>query len=357
MKKNYFLIILISIFYLGCRENPSVIDEGPALKSLGDNVYLHQSDMAVEFRVAQGELEFWNNDKGDITKLTSIVCKKFAEDFDFIIAVLNNPEMPTSTNYAGFYATIKNDVTGIGGGVYDYSKSYGSGKQLKGVITLPAINFIKNGPTLHELGHYCAKYVVSTYIVDKNGKQINYDHWGYCDAGGQMGGFKSEFVTTNLDGIPNKYQAGFRNKDDGFGINSNGRNRLPYSKIELYLLGLIPKTDVPPLKVYSGLSVPTNETRKGVFFATDVKTYTVDDIIATHGERVPSVVDSQKKFRILTVIVTDRPVSQKEWEIVNSDIEWFTKQADDGNNDLYNYWEATGGRATVKMDGLKNSLK
>ncbi len=357
MKSKYFLIILMSIFYLGCKENSSVIEEDPALKNLGDNVYLHQSDNAVEFRVMQGELEFWNNDKGDVSKLTSTVCKKFVDDFDFIIAVLNNPQIPTSTNYAGSYNSIIDDINGIGLKPYDYSKSYGSGKKLKGLITLPAINFIKNGPTLHELGHYCIKHIVDTYITDKNGKQINYDHWGYSDAGGQMGGFKPEFVTTNLDGEANKYQAGYQGKEDGFGVASNGRNKVPYSKIELYLLGLIPKTEVPPIKIYSGLSLPVGEIRKGVFYATEVKTYTIDDIIATQGERVPNVVASQKKFRILTVIVTDRPVNKSEWEIVNSDIEWFTKQDDDGNNDLFNFWEATGGRATIKMDGLKSSLK
>ncbi len=358
MKKNYFLILITLFFYLGCKEKPSIIEEDPALKNLGDNVYLHQADMAVEFRVAQGELEFWNSDNGDVTKLTSTVCKKFKDDFDFIIVVLNNAEVPKSSNYAGLFTSIKNDIKGIGGGIYDFSANYGTGKSLKGIVTLPAIDFIKNGPLLHELAHYNAAYILPMYNIGKDGKQINhYDHWGYSDAGGQMGGFKPEFVTSKLDGEANKYQAGYKNKEDGFGVTSNGRNKIPYSKIELYLLGLIPKTEVPTIKVYSGLSLPVGETRKGVFYATEVKTYTIDDIIAINGERLPSVENSQKLFRILTVVVSNRPVSQKEWETVNADIEWFTKQADDGNNDLYNYWEATGGRATIKMDGLKGSLK
>lgn len=358
MKKNYFLLILLFIFYLGCKENPSVMKEDPTLKNLGDNVYLHQSDTAVEFRVTQGEFDFWNSDKGDINKLSTIVSKKFRDDYDFTIVVLNNTEMPKSSNYAGLFTSIKSDIKGIGGGIYDFSTSYGTGKSLKGIVTLPAIDFIKNGPLLHELAHYNAAYILPTYNIGKDGKQINhYDHWGYSDAGGQLGGFKPEFVTSKLDGEANKYQAGYQNKEDGFGVTANGRNKIPYSKIELYLLGLIPKNEVPPIKVYSGLSLPIGETRKGVFYAKEVKTYTIDDIIAINGERLPSVKDSQKQFKILTVVVSNRPVNPKEWETVNADIEWFTKQSNDGDDNLYNFWEATGGRATIKMDGLKSSLK
>lgn len=345
-------------YLTSCKDN-SLPVEKPYLKSLGDNVFLHESDMAVEFRITSAELDFWNNDKGDISKLTGTVCKKFNNDFDFIFMVLNNQKMPSSTNYAGLFTPIRNDIQGTGSsGIYDVSSSYGSGNRLKGAITLPALSFVKDGPSLHELAHHCAAYVVSTYALDKDGKQINYyDHWGYSDAGGQMGGFKAEYVTSNLDGIPNKYQAGYKSKEEGFGINSNGRNRIPYSKIELYLWGLIPKTEVPPLKVYSGLSLPVNETRKGVFFATNVKTYTIDDIVASNGERSPNVSNSQKAFRILTVVVSVNPVNESEWSIVNNDLDWFSKQTDDGNIDLFNFWEATGGRATMKVDGLKNSLK
>ncbi len=347
------------LYFTNCKENSIlVIEEKPYLKSLGDNVFLHQSDMAVEYRISSGELEFWNNDKGDVTKLTATVCKKFNDDFDFVFMVLNNPQMPSTTNYAGLFNPINNSITGAGGGFYNYSESFGSGNKLKGTITLPAISFVKEGPSLHELAHHCAAYIVNTYALDNNGKQINhYDHWGYSDAGGQLGGFKPEFVTSNLDGIANKYQAGFKGKEEGFGITSNGRNRVPYSKIELYLWGLIPKNEVPPLKVYSGLSLPLNETRKGVFFANNVKTYTIDDIIAVNGERLPNVNNSQKAFRVLTVIVSVNPVSESEWAIVNNDLEWFSKQGDDGNNDLFNFWEATGGRSTMKTNGLKSSLK
>ena len=358
MNRKYFLILLMFIFYLECKKTTTIIEEDPALFNLGDNVYLHQSDMAVEFRVTQIEFDFWNNEKGDIPKLSNLISKKFKDDFDFMIVILNNAEIPKSATYAGLFTSIKNVITGTGGGFYDFSANYGTGKLLKGIINLPAIDFIRNGPLLHELAHYSAAYILPSYNIGKDGKQVNhYDHWGYSDAGGQLGGFKPEFVTSKLDGEVNKYQAGYKSKEDGFGVTSNGRNKIPYSKIELYLLGLIPKTEVPPIKVYSGLSLPIGETRRGVFYATEVKTYTIDDIIAINGERLPSVKDSQKQFKILTVVVSNRPVSPREWEIVNADIEWFTKQSDDGNNDLYNFWEATGGRATIKMSGLKSSLK
>lgn len=359
MKKKYLILFIMLFYLINCKDNNlPTVEEKPYLKYLGDNIFLHQSDMATEYIVPSGELDFWNNDKGDIAKLTATVCKKFNNDFDFVFIILNNSQTPSATKYAGLFTPINNNVMGTGGGFYSYSKSYGSGDRLKGTITFPVNTFIKDGPTLHELTHHCGAYIVSTYALDNNGKQINhYDHWGYSDAGGQLGGFRPEFITLNLDGFSNKFQAGFKGKEEGFGITANGRNSVPYSKIELYLWGLIPKNEVPPLKVYSGLSLLPNEKRKGVFFADNVKTYTVNDIVALNGERIPSVNNSQKEFRVLTVIVSVNPVSESEWKIVNNDLEWLSKKGDDGDINLFNFWEATGGRATIKTDGLKNSLK
>ena len=76
MKKAHLMLFVIVLYFTNCKENNiSVIDEKPYLKSLGDNVFLHQSDMAVEYRITSGELEFWNSEKGDITKLTSTSVK------------------------------------------------------------------------------------------------------------------------------------------------------------------------------------------------------------------------------------------------------------------------------------------
>ena len=68
--------------------------------------------MAVKFSVTRQQLEFWNSDRDDISKLISKIYKKIKNDFGFSIVILNNSEIPTTTNYTGFYMTIKGDIIG-----------------------------------------------------------------------------------------------------------------------------------------------------------------------------------------------------------------------------------------------------
>lgn len=45
-----------------------------------------------------------------------------------------------------------------------------------------------------------------------------------------------------------------------------------------------------------------------------------------------------------------------QWTQFDADAQQFDLDGDDGTN-LYNFWEATGGRATVTMDALHSSLR
>lgn len=215
---------------------------------------------------------------------------------------------------------------------------------------------IQNGPTLHELAHSAANYVVPTFSIS-NGLQINFTgHWGFSDAAGQLGGFKSEFVTENLDGVAGKIRAGFKSSTSSFSPFANGGNSIPYSDLELYLMGLAPKEEVPDLKVYSGLSLAPNDTRSGVFMAKEIKTYTINDIISKNGLRDPSFANSQKQFRILNVILTAKAVAEAESSEIISQIDWLAFQGND-NSFFYNFYEATKGRGTLKSNELEKVLR
>ena len=69
--------------------------------------------MAVKFSVTRQQLEFWNSDRDDISKLISKIYKKIRDDFDFSIVILNNFEIPATINYTEIYATIKSDIASI----------------------------------------------------------------------------------------------------------------------------------------------------------------------------------------------------------------------------------------------------
>jgi hypothetical protein len=86
-------------------------------------------------------------------------------------------------------------------------------------------------------------------------------------------------------------------------------------------------------------------------------TYTIEDFIARFGERIPDYQSSQKDFQALVVVVTDEPVSDEEWALIESDILKQEKQGPVNDEMQTNFWEATGGRATITLSGIDKFLK
>lgn len=150
----------------------------------------------------------------------------------------------------------------------------------------------------------------------------------------------------------------------GFGTFANGGNSVPYSPIELYLAGLIPPDEVPNLWVAEdGEWLIENDAQVlsndgwPIFTATKVRTITIEDIIAEHGERIPDWTIAQKDFQGAVVLLVDDDRPAKNWQVqeVSDHVSWFS-HPDNDDSYLYNFYEATGGRATITMDGLSQFL-
>jgi len=88
------------------------------------------------------------------------------------------------------------------------------------------------------------------------------------------------------------------------------------------------------------------------------RTYTIEDIIAEHGPRIPDHTQSQKNFRaaVILLISEDYPTDTRTLDILSEDVSFMSQAGYDQNDEIYNFYEATGGRATITMDGL-SSLK
>ncbi len=280
----------------------------------------------------------------DILPYTRRIYQEFEDAFDYLMFVLNLDEKPEDLPY-GFYDGVRNDTQGIGLETF-FQPEYGSQEQLRGGMVFSYRGAIQNGPSLHELLHTWANFVVPTGYGG---------HWSFSSADGQLGGFPLRDLV-HLGG--NRYKAG------DFGTIANGGNSVPYSPIELYLAGLIPPDDVPDLWVAEdGEWLRENDEwvlsddGQFIFTATNVKTITIDDIIAKHGERVPDWTISQKDFQAAAVLLVDDDHPAKNWQIreVSDHVSWFSHPGND-NSPLYNYYEATGGRGTITMDGLSAFL-
>ena len=196
------------------------------------------------------------------------------------------------------------------------------------------------GPTLHELMHPWANFIVPTFSPA---------HWGFSSADGILGGFN---LNTLVDLGSGRYDA------EEFSYGGYSTNNKLYSPIELYLAGLIPPEEVPDLWVAEDGEPLLNENgewNRHSFVASRVKTYTIEDIVAKHGPRVPDHSKSQKNFRaaVILLVSEEYPPTRSKLEALSADASVFS-DADEGIGpaNTYNFYWATGGRATLTMDGL-----
>ena len=164
-------------------------------------------------------------------------------------------------------------------------------------------------------------------------------HWGVSSVNGQLGGFD---LSTLKELGDNWYTA------DPFGVYANGGNSIPYGNFELYLMGLIPPEEVDDVVLFRGMSATAGDFFDEQKWYADKKVIvTVEDVIEKLGTRAPDHNKAQKKFRILTLVLTDDPLTEKEWT-------YFSNQAK-GFEDTFAW--ATGDRATAKLGELHKSVK
>ena len=172
-----------------------------------------------------------------------------------------------------------------------------------------------------------------------------------------MGGFDLATLQTLTD-APNHYHAQ-SGTNSSFGLFANGGNSLAYSPIELYMMGLAAKSEVPDITVFSGLTVDGNDFfNKGNFFSTSKKTLSLDQIITQSGigERIPDYQSSQKEFRAIVAVVSPTALTTTEWTSYEKSITDFFKKSNDETS-LFNFYEATKGRGWIKADQLNLESK
>ena len=277
----------------------------------------------------------------------------FNDEFDFLMFVANLPQGGVEPGAFGgaSYLSVKGDVQGIGLDSF-FDNRWGFAGELKGVIyfatyaTYPFSNYgvrwsiFTDGTPLHELIHRWAAFILDGI------------HWGFSSANGALGGFD---IASLVDHGGGRYTAGNFDPDNRvFGVG-------PYSPIELYLAGFIPPEEVPDLWVAEdgewlydeeGRTI-LDDNEYPIFTASRIKTYTIEDIIAEHGPRVPDHSQAQKDFRaaVILLISEDYPAIRQTLERLSDDVSWLSHAGED-EAEQYNFYEATGGRGTITMDGL-----
>ena len=287
-------------------------------------------------------------DRIDFEALARVFFDHYEDAFDYLMVFSNLTEselLDHIYDYGGAHYSVQNDVEGTGKKMYSENQEWGSAGRLNAILHFPWNQALPWGPSLHEIMHSWANYAIPAPVWCRS-------HWGFSSANGQLGGFDRANLVDHGGG---RYSAG------SFGLIANGGNGVPYSPIELYFAGLIPPSEVPELWVAEGgtwLKDASGNSVYGdsgpIFTASKVSTRSIERIVAENGARIPDSNQSQKEFRAALILVVDplHPARQSTLNDLSEAVQQFTHAGKDEVDYLYNFWEATGGRATLTMDGL-----
>ena len=343
MKKYLLLISIFGIYTCEDKSSDSSYDTKYEFE-------LHSNNRVSSLLMSPNEYDEWVNsdgfsNTGPRTDLVQDIYQRFDDDYDFIILLLNEPSIPENLSYYGRLIGVSNSIKGIGLSSYDFSSEYGSSGKLKALIQMTGLEYLKYGPALHELAHQWANFALPTHSVSSTGTNLTSflfgSHWGFTGGNtkGQLGGFEQSSL---VDNGQNSYSVG------EFGTFANGGNAVPYNDLELYLMGMLPISEVADFDMFANVTALEIVSSTFNFSAEDRTTFTPESLEELLGKREPSFEDSQKDFKILAIVITDHPLSEEEWTKVDTTVEWFSNPGDDGTY-LYNFWEATRGIGTVTI--------
>lgn len=372
-KKVYILAIAIFIVIASCSKEESTLDdqktvledidesvddnsdndtsdttdtEDSTFPTIGEiifdqNFILNESRTFANYILPELEYNKFLEGEGSLTLISEKAYQYLNDDFDYIIILSVEAVKPPDLFY-GRATAVQNQVQGIGLNTYDNSNSFGSEGRLKSIIYMPRTEYISNGPFLHEIAHTWANKGLIPSTVG--------GHWGFASTAGQLGGFDE------IEDLGNNSYRAKLNGQTGFGTFANGGNSIIYGDLELYTMGLIGADQLDPIQVAVN---PEWTQNPGEFTADAITNYTAQNLIAEHGIRIPSVADSQKSFKALTVIISKEVISKEKIDAITLRLENFSRQ---GNPDaswgsLKNFWQATQEKATFEFTVAQESLK
>ena len=254
------------------------------------------------------DVGFFPNGSPDMSARRAIA-KEFyrthGDDYDFLV-IFTNFDFIMPPGAKAFFSPARNNTQGIGLALSDYTNSYSYDglylDRLEGTIDMGYIAEQSLEPTepefddtlltlSHEMAHRWSAYIQ----FDDNGSPSNAllgldnAHWSFLfDSGGST--FYGSNWQDNGDGT-------FTTIAPELAQENNPIGRL-FSPLDLYLMGLIDKSQVPPMTLIETTDMVGDRIPEiDVTVTGTAKTVTIDDIIAIEGERAPSAADARKEFR------------------------------------------------------------
>lgn len=295
---NSYIVFLIFLLFLPLSFNHFAYAQDFTAQTIGDigNVTVMEVTGTYDAKKPDGS-----------TNLTprQVIAKEFfrvhKDDCDFLVIFSNfNFQMPES-EAAAFYHGVRNDIQGIGQTLFDETSYYGSNGKLQGTIDMGNIANLVLDPLDPQFEE--TFYILAHEQMHRWGAYVKYKDPTGNISDALLGREKSHwsFLLDSRASVlyGNWWQA---NSDGTFTSIDKGKY---YSPLDLYLMGLYGRTQVPPMLLIENANIdPARLSETGVTINGIAHYISIDDIIAAEGERVPNSSASQKTFKTAFIFIT-----------------------------------------------------
>jgi len=260
---------------------------------------------------AVGE-RFSDNADLDVVAAANTFYRSHQDSFDQL--VIWTDTSVTSGDAFAFESTVANAIQGIGVDIFDISREFGSGGRLSSYTVMDRLAKYPDDPTTKFLGENNTLSVL--------GQEVGHRWLAYLNFRDRQGQRSEELL-----GRDNAHWSFFMDSDasvmEGNDIEALGGGSFRtvdavrrYSRLDQYAMGLVNPSDVPP---FFYVESPTNLSQTkdkesapqvGVTFNGTRRDVLIDDVIAIHGQRVPSAAGSPRVHRqaFVYVVSAGRPV-------------------------------------------------
>ncbi|MCC6265182.1 MAG: hypothetical protein IT169_16525 [Bryobacterales bacterium] len=249
------------------------------------------------------------NGEIDIARAAQVFFQSQPDDYDYLV-FYNNLGIPAGQGVVAYEITVRNQVSGNGDELTDRSEVFGSKNRMQAVLNLGPLSQYPQSPTdlvaaragsedtpltvlAHEAGH---RFLAFPLLEEPGGITWNLlgrgdVHWS---SNFNSGGSFLEGNAISSTGKLDEFVTGAPNTR--------------YSEVDRYLMGLIGREAVgieQQLYYVDTSASRLRAPRRGQFLFGPARNFSIFNIIAANGPRIPDHTVSQKRFRFAFVLITN----------------------------------------------------
>ena len=293
----------------------------------------------------------------NLPEFTRRFYQHFADEYE-VIAVVSQATL--LAGYSGFHQLVRNDIGGIGLGLYDHSSTYGSAGVLQAVEGYPPARWSTWETVLHEQGHQYGEYTSAWSRLGPAASTVFPGASSVIDRLGHAPDVHTPLLTPDavaygavLQGtVRVALEPGENGQSDTYRI----ERTVPlvrYHPLTLYRMGLLAAADLPAMRVFVDQGQFEDHTSSAPEPGTEVSggtvEVTVNDLLAADGVRSGPAVGTIR--RAVVYVSRDGLAPQSEMDVVNYLARRLGESSGVTSWDRFpSFSEATGGGATMTTD-------